>query len=263
MPNSVLSDYAVGTQTLDRDSPLPLYHQLKQALRSKLENGEWGPGDRIPTEDELSQRYQISKITVRHAIGRLVDEGLLYRQQGKGTFVAKPKIEQGPLVLMSFSEQMQQWGLRPGSVLLKREVVPAGMKVAKELQVEEGTLVSEIQRLRLADDEPMGIQTSSIPLGRCPQLLEEGELQSLYSILEKYGARPVAAVERYEATLIQEFEASLLRVRVGSPAFLVERVAYDGNGQAIEFVRSIMRGDRYVVTVALQAGRSEPSTPAQ
>src|SRR5919202_2889223 len=183
-------------QTLDRASPVHLYHQLKLILRSKIENGEWKPGDQIPTEEELCERYRVSRITVKQAINGLVAEGLLYRQQGKGTFVATPKIEQGPERLTSFSEQMQQRGLRPGGTLLNRRVIPASKKVAEQLKLELGAPVIQIQRLRLADDEPMGIQTAHIPLSRCPQLLEE-ELgqQSLYKLLAQYGIHLVSAME--------------------------------------------------------------------
>lgn len=242
------------SQTLDRTSPVHLYHQLKLILRSKIENGEWKPGDQIPTEEELCERYHVSRITVKQALNGLVADGLLYRQQGKGTFVATPKIEQGPERLTSFSEQMQQRGLRPGGALLERQVIPASKKVAEQLKVEVGAPVIQIQRLRLADDEPMGIQTAHIPLSRCPQLVDE-ELgsRSLYQVLEKYGIHLVSAVERYEAVLTDEDEAKLLKVEFKSPAFLVERVTYDDNGTPVEFVKSVMRGDRYIVTVALRA----------
>jgi len=222
-----------------------------------VENGEWRPGDQIPTEDEMCEQYQVSKITVKQAIAQLAQEGLLYRHQGKGTFVCSPKIEQGPTQLASFSEQMRQRGQRPGGVLLSCEETPASKKVAAQLRIPAGTPVIQIKRLRLADDEPMGIQTSHIPLSRCPQLCAEDVGNgSLYELLDKHGLRPVSAVERYEAVLSVDDEARLLNVAPGAPVFLVERTAYDRSGVAIEYVRSVMRGDRYAVTVALST-RSE------
>lgn len=256
-PSEALTQRAVIVDALERESPVPLYYQLKQILRSKVDNGEWNPGDQIPTEDELCERYQVSRITVKRAISALVGEGLLYRRQGKGTFVLAPKIEQGPVRLTSFSEQMRQRGLRPGGVLLKQQVVLATKKIAERLGVEVGTPAIQLERLRLADDQPMGIQTAHVPLSRCPELLEEDVgSRSLYKTLEKYGVRPVSAIERYEAGLVERYEADLLHVPAGSPAFLVERIAYDANDVTIEYVKSIMRGDRYVVTIVLQSETS-------
>ncbi len=240
-------------ETLDRTSHIHLYHQLKLILRNKVENGEWKPGDQIPTEEELCERYRVSRITVKQAVNGLVADGLLYRQQGRGTFVATPKIEQEPERLTSFSEQMQQRGLRPGGILLSREIIPASKKIAEQLKVQLAAPIIQIQRLRLADNEPMGIQTAHIPLSRCPQLLEEELGQhSLYKLFAKYGIHPVSAMERYEAVLTDEDEAKLLNVAPKSPAFLVERVTYDEDGLPVEFVKSVMRGDRYIVTVALR-----------
>lgn len=240
--------------SLDRTSPVPLYHQLKDILRSRAENGEWKPGDQIPTEYELCERYEVSKMTVKQAINGLVAEGLLYRQRGKGTFVATPKIQQGPARLNSFSEQMRQMGKRPGGRLLRREVIMAPKKLAEQIGIEVGAPVILIQRLRLADNEPLGIQTTHIPLARCPQLMDEDVgTQSLYAVLAKYDIRLTWATERYEATLLEKYEAELLQLPVGAPAFLVYRTAYDRAGIATEYVKSVMRGDRYAITVVLRS----------
>lgn len=207
-----------------------------------------------PTEDEMCEHYQVSKVTVKQAISGLVAEGLLYRQQGKGTFVATPKIQQGPARLNSFSEQMRQMGKRPGGVLLRREVILASKSLAEQLGIEMGTPVIQIERLRLADGEPFGIQTAHIPLSRCPQLLDEDVgSESLYQILEKHGIRLTSATERYETILLEKYEAEMLHATVGSPAFLVHRTSYDEAGAATEYVKSVMRGDRYAVTIVLRS----------
>jgi GntR family transcriptional regulator len=195
----------------------------------------------------------VSKTTVRQALNGLVMEGLLRREQGKGTYVVGLRIEQGPTELTSFSEEMQRRGLRPASRVLKLAEISATQKIAKELELDEGEPVFMIKRLRLADDDPMGIQTAYLPASLFPGLLEEDLTGSLYRILEeKYGLIPAFATEVYYATLLDGHEARLLKAPSSSPVGLVvERRVLSQDGQPIEFVSSIMRGDRYKISVRL------------
>lgn len=240
-------------ERLDERSPVPLYHQLREFLLERIESGEWQPGDRLPTEDELCERYQISKTTVRQALNSLATEGVLLRKQGRGTYVAEPKIEQGPIELTSFSEEMGRRGLSPSSKILELEEIPATRKIAKELDLTEDESVFMIKRLRLADDEPMGIQTAYLPAVLFPGLLNEDLSGSLYQILkEKYGLAPAFATEVYFATLLEGHEAELLKASSSSlVGLVVERRAFSQNECPIEFVSSIMRGDRYKISVRL------------
>ncbi|MCL4459022.1 MAG: GntR family transcriptional regulator [Chloroflexi bacterium] len=239
--------------SVSKDSPLPLYYQLTELLRSKIESGEWKPGQQIPTEQELCEQNKVSRITVRQSLSNLVHEGLLYRAQGKGTFVTMPRIQQGPQRLTSFSEDMQQRGMRPGAKVLDIEVLPAPAGIASKLRLEPGEPVIMIKRLRLADDEPMGIQTAYIPHRLCPHLVNDDlNDQSLYQLLStKYGLRPRRATESYVAVQADKGEARLLKSPENAAVLAVERISYSADGQPIEFVRSVMRGDRYSVSVEL------------
>lgn len=251
------------TPRLDKQSPVPLYHQLRELLLEKIESGEWNPGARLPTEDELCEMYQISKTTVRQGLSTLAMEGILIRKQGRGTFVAESRIEQGPVQLTSFSEEMLQRGLRPASKILELKEIPVPSKIAEELELSKGEFVFMIKRLRLADDEPMGIQTAYLPAASSPGLFDEDLSGSLYQILEeKYGIIIAFALETHYATLLDEHEAELLGIPPGESAGLVaERRTFRQDGRPIEFVSSVMRGDRYRISVRLvQRGGSTKSS---
>ena len=251
------------TRRLDEQSPVPLYHQLRESLFEKIESGEWKPGDRIPTEDELCEMYQISKTTVRQALNALAIEGWLRRKQGRGTYVTEPRIEQGPIELTSFSEEMRRSGLRPASKILELKEIPATSKIAKELELGESESVFMIKRLRLANDEPMGIQTAYLSAALLPGLLDEDLSGSLYQVLEeKYGIIPASAVEMHYATLLDGHEVELLGMSPsGSVGLVAERRAFSQDGRPIEFVSSVMRGDRYRISVRLvRRGFENPAT---
>lgn len=242
---------------LSKELPVPLYHQLKTILLDKIRAGEMKPNDRLPAEDELAAQYGVSKATVRQALNELAVAGALRREQGRGTFVAEPKLTQGPRALTSFSEEMRKRGLSPTSKTLKQDVVKAEADVAEKLQIAEGARAVRIKRLRLADGQPMSIQTTYLPLELAPRLVEEdfGAL-SLYETLErKYGLRPARAEETHFAVLVEPSEARLLKVAANSPGLAAERVAYLASGRPLELTYSITRGDRYKIVLELVAGQ--------
>ncbi|MBC7099301.1 GntR family transcriptional regulator [Candidatus Bipolaricaulota bacterium] len=224
-----------------------LYARIKDWLRLEIEAGRYRPGDRIPTEHELMERFGVSRATVRHAIQELVLEGWLYRVQGSGTFVARPKYRQTLSRLTSFSEDMQLLGLTPRARLLQFQVEEARPPVAEALGIPPGSQVLRIERLRYADDEPMAINLSILPRELLPDLNPaELEGKSLYGILEKkYGFILSRAEQTLEPALADEYTAKLLEVPVGSPLLLVEGVVYLKNGVPIEWVQIRYRGDRY------------------
>lgn len=244
---------SLQNQRLNKQGSVPLYHQLRELLREKIEAGKWKPGDRIPTENELCEKYQVSKTTVRQALNALAIEGKLCRKQGRGTYVAESKIEHGPIELTSFTEEMGRRGMTASSKVLELDQVPAVTKIARKLELPEGELVSKIKRLRLADGIPMGIQTTYLPDYLFPDLQDENLTGSLYKVLkEKYGVIPTTATETYFATTLDDHEAELLEAPTGNFIGLAaERVAYSQDGRPIEFVHSVMRGDRYQVTLQL------------
>src|SRR3989442_12850833 len=143
-----------------RNSPLPRYYQLKEIMRERVRAGEWQPGDLIPSERELGETYGISRMTARQAITDLVNEGLFYREQGKGTFVSRNKITQQLIHLTGFTEDIRARGQRPGTRVLSAEMRLADEPTAERLRINPGALIFHLQRLRLADGEPLAIELS-------------------------------------------------------------------------------------------------------
>lgn len=233
--------------------PIPLYHQLRQAIRERIAAGEWRPGDQVPTIRELCQLYGVSRITAVQALGALAQEGLLARQRGKGTFVAEPKIEHGPVRLLSFTEDIQRRRHVPGSRILELARTRAEQVVAARLQLATGEAVVLLRRLRLADGTPMAVQSSYLPDALVPGLADETEpIESLYRYLEaRYGILPMKATESYEPIKVDHASASLLGVARGAPAFSVERTMRDRRNRLVEYTVSVLRGDRYKVVLDL------------
>jgi GntR family transcriptional regulator len=240
---------------LDRQAPSPLYFQLAAFLASRIDSGEWRPGDQIPTELELCRTYGVSRATVVRAMSELVAAGRLERVQGKGTFVSGRKFTHGPLVLKSFSEEMEERGLEPVARVLSLTEEPAPPAVRVPLALEEGERVVRLRRLRLAGQETMGIQEAWLPASLVPGLTQYRELLdgSLYRLLEaRYGLRVRRAVETFEPAILDREEAEILGVGGTRLAFLVERTSYDAQERPVEYVRSKMRGDRFRYTMELR-----------
>ncbi|MGE5591400.1 MAG: GntR family transcriptional regulator [Bacillota bacterium] len=251
---------------VNRDSYVPLYHQLRELIMQEVESGALRPGDQIPTEAELGARHGISRMTVRMAITELVREGVLVRTRGKGTFVAKPAIQKRLSSLLSFTEEMTQRGASAGSRLLSFSRQEVGKKLAEHLELQPGDPVWEVRRLRMADGEPIAIQRVYLPVALCPTLsAEHVEGRSLYRLLsEHYGLVPARAQERYRPVLpVDAAEAALLGVSTGSPCFWVERTTYRADGRVMEFVQSILRGDRYTLEVDLLKPTSRDVQPGR
>src|SRR5438270_5675931 len=156
-----------------RNSPLPRYYQLKEIMRERVRAGEWKPGDLIPSERELSEAYSISRMTARQAITDLVNEGVFYREQGKGTFVARNKITQQLMRLTGFTEDISARGQRPATKVLSAEMGTADEETSEHLRVAVGAPVVCLRRLRLADDLPLAIEFSRLAFKGCERLLEE------------------------------------------------------------------------------------------
>lgn len=238
---------------LSRDVPAPLYHQVKTLILREIESGRWRPDDRLPTEDELSARFEVSKITVRHALRDLSNLGYIRREQGRGTFVQRPPLVQGPRELTSFTDEMRRHGRVAASQVLEQGTIDATAELAARLGVIVGDPVFFLRRLRLADREPMGLQTAYIPASLVPGISDMSFMEvSLYDVLrDEYSLHPASAHETHRAVLVGPDEAHWLRVPPGSPAMAAERVAHLADGRALEYVQSIMRGDRYAIVLDL------------
>lgn len=232
----------------DRTRPEPLWHQAEQALRTMITNGTWPDGTQLPNEEKLGQMLGVSRITVRHALRNLEESGLLRREHGRGTFVRGAKVIAGIRGLTSFTQEMANLGLVGGSRMLDRREIPASEEVASALEMRAGAPVLMIRRLRLGNDDPIGVQTTYLAADRVAGLAEsDAPIASLYDTLrDRFGITPKEAREIYRVGTVSPEDAALLGIPPGSPGFLVERIAYDAAGP-FEFTESTMRGDRYEI----------------
>jgi len=237
---------------LDRDAPVPLYYQIREYFRQAIAEGRLKPGDPLPSDNELAAKLGIGKMTVRQAMNDLVQEGLIYRYRGKGTFVAFPKFQHPLRRLTSFTEDITSRGMRPGSQILFFGHVPANNQVAANLHVPPGKSVLRIRRLRLADDNPVGIHDSYLPPNISISQEELEERGSLYRLLEERGVALAEAEETLEAVAAKKDEAALLGLPPGSPLLLVSRVVFSQSGEPIEYVRAIYRSDFYRYYIRLK-----------
>lgn len=232
---------------LDTSSYVPLYQQLKEFMMEMIDKGIWNPDDRVYSEQQLSEQFNVSRNTAKKAIEDLVQEGILYRIQGKGTFLSHPKIEQSLSAFYSFSQVLKEKGLKPKDIILKITVEKANHKIAKALQINRGEEVIMLQRLRCANEDPIILECSYLPkvkIEDIDKLSLVGEMP-LYDVLRtEFGIIVNSAKETFEPILIRDDEVKYLDVQLGSPALLLERTAYDSSKSPIEFCRSIVRGDR-------------------
>lgn len=234
---------------------LPLYIQLQNMLKEQIQTGKLGPGDQLPPERELSERFKMSRMTVRQALNQLEAEGLLYRIQGKGTFVAKPKITQTLWNLSSFTEDMISRGMKPGTQVIEKEIIYANSKLASFFQLDCDDLrLVKIRRLRTADDEPIALETTHLDYRKFHDIMEKDLSGSLYELFrEQYNISLVKARQSIEAGEAMPLEAGLLRIPEKSALLIFERISYDSRDEVIEFVSSCYRADKYKFYVELRS----------
>jgi GntR family transcriptional regulator len=232
---------------LNRSSYKPLYLQISDYLRLMIENGDLKPGDRVASENELVAQYTVSRNTARLAINALISQGMVYRVQGKGTFVTPSRLRFEIYQLSGFSEEVRRMGLVPSSRLLRMVREKPTVKMAEDLKLPPYSEVYNIERLRLANNEPMAVNLSYIPCYLAPDLEHEDlECGSLYEVLEsKFGLHPVRAEQVVRPAAATIYEAELLDVHPGYPLLLVEGVILLEDGRPVEWTRIMYRGDRY------------------
>lgn len=233
--------------TLGASEPTPLYHRVSQAIKQRIETGLHRVGDPIPTEAELCAEFQVSRITVRRALDALVNEGLVERRQGRGTFVCKQKITQDLSHILAFSETVREGGMRPSTIATSITLVPAPPFVAEALRCDPGEEVVQAERLRSADGKPVSLITSYVRQEVVPGLVEQGLLnESMYQTLEKrYGIHLGSADQIIGALAADERTARLLQVHRGYPLLRLVQVTFAVDGQPIEAVVVLSRADRY------------------
>lgn len=232
----------------------PLYHQLKELLRDKIESGEWRPGQRIPPERELCSAFNVSRATTTQALNDLERMGLVERRQGKGTFVAPPKVVQSLLNFYTFTESTLAHGQKPTMRILSMEETDPTPRQQQMLRLAPGEKVIRFERLRLVNGEPLLMDVSVIPYDLCPGLLHEDlEKNLVHDVLsQKYGIRMVEQEKWVEPVVLDDYEAGLLLTRRGGLGLLVERIAYGDGRRPLEFRKMLVPGLRckYVVEVS-------------
>lgn len=237
---------SAAPKTLDRTSAIPLYQQLGEILRSRIEAGEWSPNTKIPSEHELNREYGLSRMTVRQVLTSLVNEGLLFRVQGKGTYVAPGKISAKSPAYTGMRQQLEDAGYKTSTELVDASVGKADKHVASHLGIDAGDEVVTITRLRRVEDEPVSLHISSVPLGLAPSLLKEDSAsEQLCVILDReYGLVMGHVEETLESTRASRWEGEKLSINPGEPLLLLRQQVSTPDGIPFEYTRILLRGDR-------------------
>jgi GntR family transcriptional regulator len=231
---------------IDKFSPIPIYFQIQEYIREKIKKKEWEPGSMIPSERILTETFDVSRMTIRQAIQGLVDEGILARKRGSGTFVNDQKVEQPLQSMISFTRLMESTGMKASAKILSFAERKATETEANVLGIEAGSMVFYLERIRLGNDIPIAIEASVIPAHLAKGLTEKDAELSLYQFLqEKAGLVFGDAKQSIEAISADEHTAELLAIVPGSPILLIERVAALRNGLPFEYVHSYYAGNRF------------------
>lgn len=238
--------------TLDRGSPVPLYHQLAEQLTAAIERGSLGPGSLLGNEVDLAGRLGLSRPTVRQALRSLVDKGLLVRRRGVGTQVVHTRVRR-PLELSSLYDDLETAGRSPTTRVLRNEVGPAPAEVAAALGVAEGAGVHRLERLRFTHGRPVAYLTNFVPEGLLE--LDTGRLEAtgLYRLLRAAGFTPHSAHQTVGAVPATAEEAARLEEPEGAALLTMRRTAYDHTGRALEYGSHQYRGSRYTLDFQLLA----------
>jgi len=236
---------------------VPRHQRVSDWLREQIEGGRYGPNDQLPSEKELGDRFDVSRITVRRALATLEGHGLIYRRQGLGSFVSEPRLRQGLVRLTDFAQDMERAGLEASSRVLHRAPEEASPEVAEALEIEPGMRLLRLDRLRLGDGLPIAFDRTWLPLYYA-QLLEGHDLAhtTIYRVLEKnYGIAVLGGQYRMEAVNAEPDVAAVLEVAPGSALMVVNRISYTLAKRRIYFQRRYYRSDR--IAFELEVEREE------
>lgn len=233
---------------IDKRSPVPAYYQLRNIILEKIKSGEYSSGNPIPSERELSEKLNISRMTVRQAINQLVAENILYREKGRGTFVSRSKFEQKNI--MSFSDLVKKRGLVPNTKVLRFEIVEPPLDVKEMLELDSNDSIYYLKRLRIASDIPVGIEEDFIPERYCPGLDEYDLTTSLYKILEEKYHHTISYVDNViEAFMPRSEIQKLLHISKDVPVISITGTSYTVSGVKLIYEKSIYRSDEYKYNV--------------
>lgn len=238
---------------LNKQSPIPMYIQIEEQLKQQIQQGDFSIGMAIPSERELTERFGVSRMTVRQSITNLVNDGLLYREKGRGTFVASPKVEQPLNGLTSFTEDMLARGMVPSNEIITFEIRDPEADILADLRMQTGEKVYFIERIRFADEKTMAIERTYLPVARFPDLHRDLLQGSLYAMIEHNQQLKIShATQRMEAGMVKKEDAELLQINVPAAILMIERISYLAGDLPFELVRSTYRADRYKFTTDIQ-----------
>lgn len=238
---------------LTKTEGIPMYVWIREALRTEITQGILKRGEQLPSEHALASKFGVSRMTVRQSIAELIDEGLLYRRHGVGTFVAFPHLERDHTRLTNFFDLAKGEGINARADLLSLQVIPAKQKVAKALDIKAGEAVIRVKTLRFANNLPITIHDAHIPHRLFSRLLDENlQVQNLWSLFEQCGYKVKRAIQRIEARQATKELAELMGITEGAPILYKERTVYAEDGTPVEFTYCYNRGDVYSLTVSLE-----------
>lgn len=233
---------------IDKNSPVPIYYQLEEEIRYLIQSEQLKSGDLLPSERELAEKYDISRMTIRQATNNLVMQGLINREKGKGTFVSEKKFEQDLSGLTSFNEDMSQYGRKPSNTLIGIRAFTDDTIVASTLNVSSKDEIYEIKRIRMADNEPIALETVFTPREIVGNLNYEDVTTSFYDFLEQKLQLKIAyGNQTIESSLANEEEIKYLNIKKGDPILLMQRISFlkDEEETPVEYVKSAYRADKY------------------
>jgi GntR family transcriptional regulator len=238
---------------LDKGSPVPLYFQVAQQVEAAIAEGKLPPGTQLDNEIELADQLGVSRPTMRRAMEFLVDKGLIVRRRGVGTRVVQSRVRR-PLELSSLYDDLKNAGQAPATSVLSNTVEPASAAVAEALGLAEGTPVIAIERLRLANKQPLARMRNYLPASMLQVGTEALEKQGLYELIRAAGIRLHAATQTVGARNATAAEARLLEESRGAAVLTMERIAYDDSGTPVEFGTHIYAATRYSFQMSLLTG---------
>jgi GntR family transcriptional regulator len=238
---------------LIRSEGIPIYVQIRESLRGEITQGILKRGQKLPSEQELASKFKVSRMTIRESIEDLVDEGLLYRRHGVGTFVAYPHLQRDHTRLTSFFDKAENDGIQTRATLLCKEVLPAKPKIAEALDIPVGSKVIRVKTLRFADNVPITVHDAYVPHKLFASIFNEDlEVHHLWTLFEQCGYKVKRAIQRLEAREATKEIAALMKIKEGAPILFKERTVYADDGTPVEFTYCFNRGDVYSLTVALE-----------
>ncbi len=224
----------------------PVYIQIHNDIKRSIESGKWSVGDRIPSERELAVEFNVSRMTLRQAIQTLVEEGILERFVGSGTFVANQKVQEKMSGVTGFTDVMLAQGKKPSSKTVSYHVMSPSLSEAEKLKLKDGDQVLRMERIRYGDGTPISFEVATIPATIVEGLSKPEVTESLYRTLEtKKNMIPGRAKQNVSASLASERIAEFLDIKRGDAILRLWQISYLQDGTPFEYVRTQYVGERF------------------